>query len=321
MKMSKKKIVLSGCIAVAILFVLLLVFGQWGEDKNTKKVSLIVFGADTARWENLRQGVEDTCEDMNAELSMVNTISNDPAAEQIELIQRELAGGADALLIVPADSERIGDYLNSNKPGVPVIFLENTTTYTGNSYYVGVDDLEMGRALGTQIIERENPIVKVAIISDGTERSSVKAREQGVREIIEPYAGQVVTWARKDNEKNLSTRKFLQRAMLEEAVDVVVALDNDTADALMDALDNLNRQTKVYVISTSEESVYYLDQKRIKTMVYQTEYSIGYIAASYGLNAGYARNGYGMNNVTYHIVDRDNMYEKENQKFIFPFVR
>ena len=322
--MSKKKIVVIVLVPLLLLFLLFYIrMSSTGAYRTNqiRQVSMIVYGSDSARWENLRQGAELACENEDAELTLVTMSSEKNAQEQIELIQREVAGGADALLIAACDSVALGEYIADSGISIPVVFVENAVDTQGKVNCVSADDYQMGVAIGQEIMARENPIVKVAIISDGTQRGSVQSREQGLRDTIEPYVSRIVTWKRYENEENMLTRKFLQRAMLEEAVDVVVALDNDTADALMEALDNLNRKTKVYAISTSSESVYYLDQRKIKALEYQEEYGIGYIGAQMILNEKDALKKYSADDIKYRVVNHDNMYEEENQTLLFPFVQ
>lgn len=319
----RKKALALGMVLVAIIVVLIagVIYRSKSPRERKQQISLIVYGNDVNRWENLRQGAEQVCADNQAELTLVNMSGERDATEQIALIEREVASGADALLIAACDSDAIGAYVDTHKIPIPVVFVETGVNSRKKTTAVTADDYEMGRALGREIVERENPIVKVAIISESTQRENVCQREQGLREVVEPFANQVVTWERYDNEKNMITRKFIQRALLEEAVDVVVALDNDTADALMDALVNLNRKTKVYAISTSDQSVYYLDQGKIKSLEYQTEFSIGYIGAQYVVHGADKPRKFKSEDIMYRVVKKENMYEKDNQALLFPFVQ
>lgn len=308
-------------IVIALIAILLLRESVGIRKKNNEKISLIVYGSDASRWETMREGAETACEEAGYDLVFVNLSPDGGASEQLDLIYREIQGGSSALMIAASDSEKIGEYVDYAHIPIPVICVENGVESEENILCISADDYAMGQHLGEEIISLENPIVKVAIISDSTERSNLVERERGLRDTITPYVNEIVTWERYDNEQNMLTRKFLQRAMLEEAVDVVVALDNDTADALMDALENLNRQSKVYVISTSNESVYFLDQKKIKALEYQDEFSIGYIAAQYAIDRTEAKKIYGDSEIEYRIVNKETMYEKDNQTFLFPFVQ
>lgn len=321
MRLGKRKIALIGGLLILACAIAIVITEKFpgGENREKKKISMIVYGTDPQRWENLRQGAEQICEANGAELTIIHMESENDGTEQIDLIRREVEGGVDGLLIAAADSNMLGEYFDNRKMSVPVVFVENGVASKNPPLCISANDYQMGRRLGEELVNRENPIVKVAIISDGLDRESVRQREKGFREVVEPYANQVITWKRYEDEKNLITRKFIQRGLLEEAVDVVVALDNNTTDALMDALDNLNRKTKVYAISTSEKAVYNLDLSKIKALEYQAEFSMGYIAAQYLL--GEEKGTFDTDSILYRVIHKDNMYEKDNQKLIFPFVQ
>ena len=317
---TKKRIYAVSILVVLIIAAVVFAISPYGFKKNEElmRVSMIVYGNDASRWEKLRQGAELAFSRRNVDITLVTTASEVNADEQMELISRELEDDVDAIMIVPCDSNRLEQYMAERKPRVPVVVIESGTVEGSKLDSVSVDDYEVGKALGQELIKRENPIVTVAIISDGTEKESVRLREQGLREVIEPYANRIITWSRNDNEKDMIKRKFLQRAILERAVDVVVALDNESADSLMDALDNLNKQRKVYAVSTSDKSVYYLDRQKIKALVYPTEFGMGYMGAQYVLDSKKAAVEYRDTDVQYCVISKENMYDKDVQKLIFP---
>lgn len=321
-KINKKSLLIIILAIVVVLAVTLMDSYSHGKsDKKTKHISVIVYGNDSDRWENLKQGAVLACEDNNADVSLVAMLSRDDYNEQIELIKREVSKGADGILLAACDSKQVGDYLNTANIRIPIVMVESDAATDRNYTYISADNYDMGVTLGKEICERENPIIKAAVIRDGYARDSIEERARGLNEVLTGYAGKVVIWERNENEENISPKAFLQRKLTEEAVDVIVALDNETADALMDALENLNMKRKVYAISTSDKSVYYLDQERIKALEYQSEFGIGYIGASYALDKSKAKRKYGKEGITYRVVDDDNMYNYENQTLLFPFVK
>ena len=308
-------------VFVVSIFVLVVFSKYEPKEKEAKKVSLIVYGSDVRRWENLMQGAELAAGECGASVSLVTINSENDYADQIEKIKREVENGADALMIAAADSARIGEFIDSAKIKIPVVFVETGIISKDEQICISAPNYDMGYALGKEICEKENPIVKVAIVSDGTQRNSISERERGVRDAITDYAGSVVTWQRNQNEENLLPRVFLQRELVSEAVDVIVTLDNTMSESMMDALNNLIKTSKVYSVSTSQQSVYYLDQKKIKALTYQSEFGIGYIGAKYVLDRRNAQKKYSKENILFRVIDKDEMYDYDNQTLLFPFVK
>ncbi len=326
MKMFKdKRALLTGL--VLLLVFLMLVMSQMkisspGGEKR-RKVSLVVYGDDNERWENLRQGAGLVCDDKNADLTLVTTLLETDAAEQKEIINREIEGGADALIIASCNSGEIKAFIDERKPKIPVVFVESlniSPLSMGNSIAVSADDYKMGYELGEAVTANESDMVTVAVISENTVRDSVALREQGFKDAIDGKVGRVIEWKRSERQQNVQTRMFIQKAIVSEATDVIVTFDNSTTDALLDALSNLNQSSKVYSIATSDKAVYNLYNKEIKALEYTNEFSMGYLAAMYALDETYARRKYSDEQIEYRIVKKENMYDENNQRLLFPFV-
>lgn len=314
-------------ILIAVLFVFLgisvsSIYSNSTGKESRKKVSLIVYGDDSERWESLRQGASLVCEENNADLALITMLTENDTKEQEEIIARELSNGADALLIAACSSREIKDYINGLGLRIPVIFIGSDSEPDSKTRFVAPDDYRIGYDLGKQFVKNESDIVTVAIISENSERDTVALREKGFRDAIatEGKVGKVLTWSRNDNEKTVNRRIFVQRALVSEACDAIVTFDNSATDALLDALVNLNKHSKVYSVSTSNKAVYNLYDKEIRALAYPDEYSMGYLAAMYAMDEKRADRKYSEEEIDYRIVRKENMYDEDNQTLLFPFV-
>ena len=322
MKGRKRVIILSLCVVIALITALMIISGLRIRNKvSTKNISLIVYGNDPSRWENLYQGAVLALRDYDAEINLITMSANGDANEQISLIEREIASGTDGILLAPCNKYIIGEYLNNLKNNIPIVLVENGVKTKKNIPLIGADDYKMGKALGKMLVDREKNITKVAIIKENDDIDGISERQKGVEEAISDYVSKVVVWKRNSKEKYLSTQLFLQRELVSEAVDCVVALDNATADALIDALNNLNKTVKIYGISTSDKSVYSLDQGCMVALDYQTEFAIGYEGARYLMEKEFNHNNINIEPIEHRVITKADMYDIKNQKLIFPFVK
>ena len=94
------------------------------ENKPPKHVSMIVYGDDSERWENMYEGAYLVCKEQNAELSLLTMMSENDVNEQEEIIEREIEDGADALLIAPCDSSVIKHFIDQKELKIPVVYIE-----------------------------------------------------------------------------------------------------------------------------------------------------------------------------------------------------
>lgn len=310
-------------IAMGVVLIFLLVQANYyltgyKDDEDIKQISIVAYGSETERWDNFKQGAKVACNSSNAEVFLVTAGKDAGASEQAELIEREIENGADSVIVLASESDELQSELSKRHIGKPVVYAE---TGIGEDY-ITADNYELGVALGRKIIDYEKDWVKVAIVTDNLERNSVNERYQGVYDTVKPYAKNVVTWDRNSNEKNVMTRKYLQRWLVEEAVDVIVTLDSETTDSLMDALDNLNKESKVYSIANTDKAVSYLDHGKIKVLEYQDEFGMGYIAATQILGKmELATPELKSDEVVARVITKKEMYLDENQKILFPFAK
>lgn len=320
---SRKRVIILNLIVLLALFISLMVISGLRTRNNvkTKNISLIVYGNDSNRWENLYQGAELALKDYDAEISFITMSAGGDADEQISLVEREIASGADGILLAACDKNAIGDYLDNNRDKLPIVLVENGVNSKKYIPLVSADDYEMGKSLGEELVHREKPITTVAIISENEELYGITDRQQGVLDAISDYVSKVLIWKRNANEGHLSTQLFLQRALVSEAVDCVVALDDSTADALIDALNNLNKTVKAYGISTSDKSVYSLDQGCMVALDYQTEFAIGYEGAICLMESEFENHKIKIEPIEHRVITKADMYDFDNQKLIFPFVK
>lgn len=313
---------------VSILIVLLLIIAEFyyyshysAKTEQIFHISLIVYGNNPDRWENLKQGAERAADETNAEVNLITMSSESDSKEQTALIDREIKNGADALLIAACNSKEAERYFQKKKVRIPVVFVQNGLEEETVFRCITADNYAMGTELSNVIIENEKDWVKAAIISDGMERKSVADRFDGVYHSLKQYADEVVIWKRNENEKDSQTMLFLQRELTEEAVDVVIALDNSSMEALLDAASNLNKNIKIYGIANSDKAVYYVDNEKIKALIYQNEFSIGYLGIKAILGGKSYEKNQAANMVEYEIINKSNMYDEGYQKLLFPFVK
>ena len=308
---------------VMVIFLVLIRIYQTGAatDDEINQISIVAYGTDTDRWENLKQGASVACSGLNAEVFLVTMSENAGAAEQAKIVKREIENGAAAVIIAADDSAGLSEYLGINELKTPVVFAETGIDDKEHSC-VSADNYSMGVKLADKIIENEHKWVKVAIVADNLKRSSVSGRYQGVYDTVKKYTDNVVVWDRNINESSMITRKYLQRWLVEEAVDVIVTLDSEKTDALMDALDNLNKSGKVYSIANSDKAVSYLDHGKITALEYQDEFAIGYVAAVKALDAmDLKAPKIADEEIGAKVMTKGEIYKGDNEKLVFPFAK
>ncbi|WP_099469761.1 substrate-binding domain-containing protein [Konateibacter massiliensis] len=306
---------------VAIAFLLIAVSIRMYSDKKVeepKYISAILYGNTIDRWDSLKQGIEQAGKDYGAEINFVVMSTDTNSEEQLSLIQREIDNGAEGIILAASDSDMDLSSISFPSKDFPIICVESGVN-DQRINLVSADNYTMGESLALEVIAQESPIAKIAIVMDNQQRNSVKERYEGFyNKVVEKFYN-FTFWRREEGESRPMISA--QRELVAEAVDVVVALDNTSLEAVIDATLNLNKKVKIYGIANSDKAVYYLDTGRIKNLVYQDEFSIGYI----GIESLLGKENYNekemSNYIKYHIVNDETLYLPENERVLFPFVK
>ncbi|MFA9379017.1 MAG: sugar ABC transporter substrate-binding protein [Lachnotalea sp.] len=318
MKGIKKSLILSGIAYVTVVIAVVIYMFSGNNAVEPTQISAILYGNTMDRWESLKQGIDQAALDDNAEINYVIMSTEHNAAEQLLLIQREIDNGADGILLTANDSNMNLKEIRMPSKTIPIVCVEsgvNNEEYT----LVSADNYTMGEKLAEAITEAELSNVKIAIIMDHQQRDSVKARYDGFYTKIRENYSDITSWEREAGENRAMI--FVQRELTQEAVDIVVALDNSSLEAAIDASINLNKKVKIYGIANSDKAVYYLDNGKIKTLLYQDEFSIGYIGLKTLLGGKQYTQSEISDYIPYHVVENTTLYLPENQRVLFPFVK
>jgi len=133
-------------------------------------------------------------------------------------------------------------------------------------------------------------------------------------------AGASIAWNLSDEDNVNNTFEW---CLQKKKVDIVVSLDNDTTEQAVDYL-QAQKQIKfqLYGIGCSEKNVYYLDKGEIRALIVPNEFNIGYLSVA--AIAGQLREPLSSaktEEIGFLTITKENLYDEENQKILFPIVQ
>lgn len=319
--MGKRKgivILLTVCI-VAIIFSLLGMSNILEvKDEQRYQISVVVYGTDEERWSNLKEGINQAVLDYSIDVNFVPMYEESGAEGQTLLLQREIENGAQAIAVASSDSKKMEEAIESVKRKVPVIILEDTTNMGENTARIGADNGKIGEELAEKITKGLTEKSTVAIVYENLERESINQRSKELQKVLVQKGYSLLYWTR--GESDYSPSVFVQKKLEENKVDAVVALDDISLENAIDAVEASGSSVKLYGIGNSEKSVHYLDAGIVEALVFINEYNMGYLSMKSLVEN--LRNNTALYNqeIEYAIVSKDELYDKENQRLLFPIV-
>ena len=108
-------------------------------------------------------------------------------------------------------------------------------------------------------------------------------------------------------------------------MDILITLGNTETETAVDYLQADTSYKKTFAIygeGCSEKAVYYLDRDVIKTLVVPNEFNMGYQSVhAIAKQLQYRLSGSESTTVGSLVINKQNLYDEENQKILFPIVQ
>lgn len=319
---------------IGLLIMLLFAVMTWasykmlniGKDELSYSVSVIVNNSNSDRWIAMREGLEQAASDNHIKLNFVSTAEIHNLKEEQILMKRELDNGADGIIIQMVSSYGASEILENISSDVAVMLLETDIDPEGIYATIMPDNAEIGRAIGQSLqkdLESELEGKTIGILCGNQEQVSMQQRLTGFNNSM---AGKKirVKWILESMEEDLN--RGLEEKQKKYPVDVVVALGDDEMETAIDYLIEKDKDVinsfLLYGEGCSEKSVYYLDKGVIRTLIVPNEFNMGYQSVEAVVkrlkNKLLSADSIKIN---FLKINKENLYEEENQKILFPIVQ
>lgn len=314
--MRKRYLLLLGVfvLALAALYSLLSA-APFQREWSYLELSVIARESDSSVWTSVRQGMEQAAYDLDAELRFVFPTESNNAAEQRALLKREAAGGADALILIPADPQTLSETAAEIRKDLPLITMESPV---GSEPCIFADNAAIGRALASEMLPGLRAGDQVVLLSVAPSAGAVRERLDGAVETmraagIEPQLLQL-PGTRSEMEQLLSQ-------LLQEPPMLVIALEPLALEAAVRAFSAAAQPPALCGVGSTNLIVASLEKGQIQAIAAQNDFAAGYLAVQTAVQSVRQSVPSSGEQIGFSIVQPETMYLPENQKLLFPFVR
>lgn len=254
-------------IAVAIVLVVAIFISAYALIKSsaedeTYNISVVVEDGQNDRWNAFRLGAESAATDRGVMIDFVNTSAFNSVEDEFSVIDKQILGGADAIVTNLIKSVGTTEYIKDIS-GKVVLALTETGVETdidieGKFATISPNNYEIGRALGNEVLLRHQAglsDLRIGIVSKRMDTYCEKDKLTGLYDILDVIKTDA-TWCiildgengndlirnrsadvqifRNDlHEGNLSLIKKVYR---ENPVDIIIALDDESLQASAELL-------------------------------------------------------------------------------------
>lgn len=325
--MKRDRIYFGVLLLVLIMVIIWAAIGMLsvGKIEKTYSVSVIVDDSNNERWMPMREGLEQAASDYGIKLNYVSTGKFGSVEEEMILINREVENGADGIIVQMIESEGYSFNVESIHRDVAMMLLETDVMPQDVYAITQANNIGIGRALGEAVLADFGDKItgkKIGVLCGNQKQCSMQQRLAGLEAILSENKMEI-GWKILSTDKDLV--EVLNDKQRKQPVDVIIALGNDETEKAVDYLmadsDRKNR-CLLYGEGSSEKVVYYLDREVIASLVVPNDFNMGYQSMSAIANQlMYRLSSAKSTEVDYLVINKENLYDEDNQKILFPIVQ
>ena len=281
-------------------------------------VSVLIREADTTPWASARQGMEQAAVDLGVELRFLALSEDNSAAEQQALLAREIEGGADGILLAPADPAALADAVKQASAKAVVVTLESDMSQSGAKACISVDNTAVGEALGRAVLNGVPQGGEAILLDSAPGSTGITARLTAAARVLEAEGRQVYV-CRADQGRTLPDA--LGDALRTRRSGAVVAFEAPALEQAARVAQNAAHRPLVYGMGATPAVAAYLEQSYITAIAAQNEFAVGYLSVQTAVSTIRRTPSAAVVPLAFSMVRLENMYDPDNQKLLFPVTR
>lgn len=318
---------LTTAVALLLIAVVVFVYGYNGLSAKKKiDVTVIIKTIDTSVefWQVLIDGVNEAAQEFNVNVQVWGTESETDVDEQIALVEKAIENRPDAIVLAATDYERLVPVSEKiKKSGIKLIIVDSGIESDIADSVVATDNINAGREAGEAMKGLIKNKAKIAIVSYVKNAASHIDRQKGVHEVIENYPEieMLGTYYGEGSEQN-AYHLVLEMLQVHKDVFGIIGLNEPTTVGAGRAIQELGLKGKVQLIGfdSSFNEIKLLDEGVMKATVLQRPFQMGYLSIKTAMEVVKGKKVAKLIDTGSLLITKENMYEEENQKLLFPFI-
>lgn len=311
-------------VAILLLFGYKLLEKEWGSTQRTIIFIPKTIDPSIEFWQVMKQGVASAAKEFGATVEVMGTSQETEVDEQIAIIREAIAKKPKAILLAATDFNHIVPVAEEIKrAGIRLITVDSGLANGISTSFIGTDNVDAGRKTADLMRSHVEPNAEVAIINFVKNSATAMQREQGVLEVLHQVGNYKVHGPYYSNGSAEKARSIVT-ALLQDHPNVtgIIGLNEPSTIGAAQAIEALQRQQQVTVIGfdSSYSEIKLIDRGVMAATVIQRPFNMGYMAVKTAMELLDGKSVPKTIDTGSKVITKDNMYTRENQKLLFPFV-
>lgn len=299
-------------IGLSVLFWLLAFApGEKHHQPPLLEMSVILRDGDGAV-STMRKGMEQAAQDLNVELRFLIPAEDNSAAQQAQLLEREVTGAASAVLLIPADREALGDAVSAAAGKTTLVTVETDMTAWGAAASITMDHQELGAALGAAALNGVPEGGTVLLLDSLPGDNGMRERMEAAKAVLERGGRQARVYKWDPDTTSLPDILRIERPRAIIAFEAAALADVAELSRGEDAFPLL------YGCGSTASIAAALEKGRVTAITAVNVFSAGYLAVEAAAALARHEDWTAAAPVAFSIVRQETMYDSDNQKLLFP---
>ena len=299
-------------IGLSVLFWLLAFApGEKHHQPPLLEMSVILRDGDGAV-STMRKGMAQAAQDLNVELRFLIPAEDNSAAQQAQLLEREVTGAASAVLLIPADREALGDAVSAAAGKTTLVTVETDMTAWGAAASITMDHQELGAALGAAALNGVPEGGTVLLLDSLPGDNGIRERMEAAKAVLEREGRQARVYKWDPDTTSLPDILRIERPRAIIAFEAAALADVAELSRGEDAFPLL------YGCGSTASIAAALEKGRVTAITAVNVFSAGYLAVEAAAALARHEDWTAAAPVAFSIVRQETMYDSDNQKLLFP---
>ena len=328
MKCSRKK-------RAAVLFVticlVMTVFTSCGlkekeVDADNSKINVEVIAKSTTSqyWKTTFAGANAASAEYNLEVTFEGPENEEDYETQNNMIRAAVENGADAIVFSAVDYNANAEAINEAvAAGIKVVVIDSDVNSNLVGCRISTDNYKAGQMVGEAVLAGEEETLRVGIVNFDKNSENGQQRERGFRDHVAGNERVTIVSSINVNSTTEEAKAGTIRMLQENPeINSIVTFNEWTSLGVGYAVQELGLADEVRVVAFDSNvvSVGMLETGEVDALIVQNPYAMGYLGVEYAwlLTKGEKLKETEIDTTT-TLITRDNMYESDNQKVLFPF--
>ena len=297
-----------------------------GDSKNKRtQIAVITKSTNSDFWENVFQGVNTAAAEYNVDVTITGPESEEDYVSQIEMIQKAIDNGSDAIVLSAIDYNRITKIVDrAVDKGIKVITIDSGLNSNKVSSFIGTDNYKAGELAAQTVINQlgtDNDI-KIGIVNYDVETDNGYQREQGFRSFLKKFKNaEIVEAINVNSNTDSATSGAITLLYNHPEINVIVGFNEWLTLGVGYAVKQLGCKDAVYAVGfdSNTVSIGMLETGEMDSLIVQNPFAMGYLGIKSAVKAINGKKIEKSITTDSDVFTKENMFDTDKQKMLFKF--